>query len=39
MWPTLFLSMSISMNNRKLLWPEVIGFFSVVIDEHVEFEK
>ena len=39
MWFALILVMRISVGFRKLLWPIIIGLFSVVTDELVELEK
>ena len=39
MWLALILIMRISVCFRRLLWPIVIGQFSVVIYELIEYEK
>ena len=39
MWPILILTMRNCLGSKKLLWPTLIGLFSVVTDEPVEFEK
>ena len=31
MWPMLILIMRISMGSRELLWPTIIGLFSVLV--------